>query len=343
MMARSASRTARLARNACAPGACDFGRARPSLCQPTPAPSVSLLCALRLLRHIASAARAAPVGGGALRQPTGRGLQYAIRTSVVDVTCIADAAVMWSSRMRMRRAKTCSWHHARPDPKNKPRIAGTVPPARCGEGCVGICGACRMCDRRRRAVLNHPCILWRARDRGPMDPGPMALARPAIPRPIRAPRWPSVRAWVEFRRCPRHEAHRPAAEVAAESERRSAGRDGKDCGAEQGGGTERPGPDAIGRGSREIFVHGITFEVDCDHPQLPVGDLAWLPRSPMLLAFTWRLRALPPVDSALRSVAPPALRALRALSPSLFEPRRTGRLGKPARARRLPRRSPSCR
>jgi hypothetical protein len=79
--------------------------------------------------------------------------------------------------------------------------------------------------------------------------------------------------------------------VAAKSERRSAGRDGKDCGAEQGGGTARKGPNAMERGSREIVVHGITFEVDCDHPQLPVGDFAWSPRSPVLLAFTCRLRA----------------------------------------------------
>src|ERR1700691_675128 len=49
----------------------------------------------------------------------------------------------------------------------------------------------------------------------------------------------------------------------------------------------------------------------------------------MLLAFTWRLRALPPVDSALRSTAPPDLRALRALPPPLIELRQTGRLGKP--------------
>jgi hypothetical protein len=100
----------------------------------------------------------------------------------------------------------------------------------------------------------------------------MALARPAVPR--RSPRWPSVRAQMELRGSARHVAHRASAEVAGKTERRSAGRGGKDCGAEQGGGTERKGPNAIGRGSREAVVHGITFEVDCDHPQLPVGDLA---------------------------------------------------------------------
>src|SRR3984957_10584812 len=237
-----------------------------------------------------------------------------------------------------------NWPEGPPDPRIKTRIAVTAPPL-CGRpDRGGICRAYRRRSHRpRTTVPNDPWIPWRARDRGPMGSGPMALARPAIPRRSRAPHRPSMRARMELRRSARHVAHRACAEVASKSERRSAGRDGKDCGAEQGGGSERPGPDAIGRGSREIVVHGITFEVDCDHPQLPVGDLAWLPRSPMLLAFTWRLRALPPVDSALRSVAPPALRALRALSPSLFEPRRTGRLGKPARARRLPRRSPSCR
>jgi hypothetical protein len=86
---------------------------------------------------------------------------------------------------------------------------------------------------------------------------------------------------MELRRSARHVVHRASAEVAGKTERRSAGRDGKDCGAEQGGGTERPIQNAIGRGSREIVVHGITFEVGCDHPQLPVGDLAGSPRSPM--------------------------------------------------------------
>ena len=138
----------------------------------------------------------------------------------------------------------------------------------------------------------------------------MALARPAFLWRGRAPRRPSVRALMELRCCPRHEAHRPAAKVAAKSERRSAGRGGKNCGAEQGGRTERKRPNAIGRRSREVVVHGITFEVDCDHAQLPVGDLAQSPRSPMLLAFTWRLRALPPIDSASQCCGPASLRAL---------------------------------
>ena len=268
---------------------------------------VRLLCALRLLRHIARAARAGPAG-----------LRYAAYSAVLSrvvehnhnvVTWIADAGSPSSFMpliMHMRRARReFVWHPAPPAPKDKTRVADTFP-ATWRPGCVGICRALRkLCDQRhRKRVLNNPRIPWRARDRGPMDPGPMALPRPAVPRRSRAPRWPSVRARMELRRSARHVAHRACAEVAGKTERRSAGRDGKDCGAEQGGGTERQDPNAIGRRLREVVVHGITFEVDCDHPQLPVGDLAWSPRSPVLLAFTWRLRALPPVDSASRACGP---------------------------------------
>src|ERR1700722_12646462 len=68
---------------------------------------------------------------------------------------------------------------------------------------------------------------------------------------------------MELRRSCWRVVHRACAEVAGKTERRSAGRGGEDCGAEQGGGTERQNPNAIGRGSREVVVHGITFEVDC--------------------------------------------------------------------------------
>jgi hypothetical protein len=62
----------------------------------------------------------------------------------------------------------------------------------------------------------------------------------------------------------------PSAEVAAKAKRRSAARDSKGCGAEQRGGTERQDRDAIAcRSLLKIVSHGITFEVGCDHPQLP--------------------------------------------------------------------------
>src|SRR3984957_3443873 len=63
---------------------------------------------------------------------------------------------------------------------------------------------------------------------------------------------------MELRGSARHVVHRASAEVAGKTERRSAGRGGKDCRAEQGGGTERQTQNAIGRGSREIVAHRIT-------------------------------------------------------------------------------------
>jgi hypothetical protein len=85
---------------------------------------------------------------------------------------------------------------------------------------------------------------------------------------------------------------KPSAEVAAKAKSRSAARDSKGRGAEQRGGTECQHRDAVARGSLlKIVSHGITFEVDCDHSQLPIGCLVSLWRSSILPAFTWRLRA----------------------------------------------------
>src|SRR3984957_19595580 len=99
----------------------------------TPAPAVSLLRACGLLRPITNAARAAPVGGGALRQPTGRrGLRYADQRphAVVrgDVTLIAAADERTSSSMRMRRARPVLYRHARARIGSKTGVAGTAQP-----------------------------------------------------------------------------------------------------------------------------------------------------------------------------------------------------------------------
>jgi hypothetical protein len=68
---------------------------------------------------------------------------------------------------------------------------------------------------------------------------------------------------------------KPTAEVAAKAKSQSAAWESKDSGAEQRGGTEPQHRDAIERGARlKTVSHGITFEVDCDHSQLPIGCLA---------------------------------------------------------------------